>query len=67
ATLNFVLSGEELVITSSPPQHLEPLKNAVFKIREFSDRTIEFIVDKTDVATGLRLTSGGKAIEFTKK
>ena len=39
-TLHVVLSGGELVITSSPPQHLEPFKNAIFMISEFSDRTI---------------------------
>jgi CubicO group peptidase (beta-lactamase class C family) len=66
-TLHFVLSAGELVITSSPPQHLEPFKNSVFRIREFSDKTIEFIVDKADVPTGLLLTSGGKAVVFTKK
>ena len=66
-TLNLMLSGGALVITSSPPQHLEPFKNAIFRIREFSDRTIEFIMDKADVATGLILTSGGKAVVFTKK
>ncbi len=66
-TLNFVLSDGELVITSSPPQHLEPFRNSTFRIREFSDRTIEFILDNANLSTGLKLTIGGKAVEFTKK
>lgn len=67
STLNFVISNRELVITTSPLQHLEPYKGITFKIREFSDKTIEFIIDKADVATGLKLTYDGKTVVFTKK
>ena len=65
-TLNIVLSGGQLVITSSPPQHLEPFKDSIFMIREFSDRTVEFIMESAGVVKGLTLTSGGKAVMFTK-
>lgn len=67
STLNFVISNQELVITTSPPQHLEPYKGTTFRIREFSDQTIEFILDKADVATGFKLTLDGKTVVFMKK
>ena len=67
STLNFVISNQELVITTSPPQHLEPYKGTTFRIREFSDQTIEFILDKADVATGFKFTSDGKIVVFMKK
>ena len=66
-TLNLVISNKALVINSSPPQHLEPYKGTTFRIREFSDQTIEFILDKTDVATGFKLTYDSKTVVFTKK
>ena len=67
STLNFVISNQELVITTSPPQHLEPYKGTTFRIREFLDQTIEFILDKADVATGFKLTNDGKTVVFMKK
>ena len=62
-----MISNQELVITTSPPQHLEPYKGTTFRIREFSDQTIEFILDKADVATGFKLTLDGKTVVFMKK
>ncbi len=67
STLNFVISDKALVITSSPPQHLEPYKGTTFRIREFSDQSIEFILDKSETATGFKLTYDGKTVVFTKK
>jgi hypothetical protein len=67
SVLNLVLSNKELMITSSPPQHLEPYKGMTFKIREFSDQTIEFMADKAGSVTGLKLTYDGKSVVYTKK
>lgn len=66
-TLNLVISNQELVITTAPAQHLEPYKGTTFKIREFSDQTLEFILDKAGVATGFKMTNEGKTVEYTKK
>ncbi len=66
-TLNLVISNQELVITTAPAQHLVPYKGTTFKIREFSDQTVEFILDKAGVATGFKMTNDGKTIEYTKK
>lgn len=66
-TLNLVISNQELVITTAPAQHLVPYKGTTFKIREFSDQTVEFILDKAGVATGFKITNEGKTVEYTKK
>ena len=66
-TMEIVLNNSELVIKTAPPQHLEPYKNNIFKIREFSDRTVEFVFDATGLATGFKLTSNGKSFLYTKK
>ena len=66
-TLNLVISNQELVITTAPAQHLVPYKGTTFKIREFSDQTVEFILDKAGVATGFKMTNEGKTVEYTKK
>jgi hypothetical protein len=67
STVNLVISNKELMITSAPPQHLDPYKGMTFKIREFSDQTIEFMVDKANMPTGFKLTFDGKTVVFTKK
>jgi hypothetical protein len=67
SVLNLVISNKELVISSAPPQHLEPYKGMTFKIREFSDQTIEFITDKSNSVTGLKLTYDGKSVVYTKR
>lgn len=66
-TLSLVISNQELVITTEPAQHLEPYKGTTFKIREFSDQTVEFILDIAGVATGFNMTKEGKTVEYTKK
>lgn len=65
-TLNVVLSGNGLVIASAPPQHLDPYKNNVFRIREFSDQLVEFVFDASGKISGLRVTFDGKTIFYTK-
>ncbi len=66
-TLTLVLSNKELVITSAPPQHLDPYKGTTFRIREFSDQTIEFTFDSAGNANGLKLMYDGKVVVFTRK
>jgi len=66
-TLNLVVSNKELMITSAPPQHLDPYRGTMFRIREFSDQTIEFLFDGAGNPTGLKLMYDGKAVVFTRK
>ncbi len=66
-TMEIVLNNTELVIKTAPPLHLEPYKNNIFKIHEFSDRTVEFVFDATSLVTGFKLTSNGKSFLYTKK
>ncbi|MBA4053557.1 MAG: penicillin-binding protein [Marivirga sp.] len=66
-TINVVISDNGLVIASSPPQHLDPYKNNVFRIREFSDQLVEFLFDSSGKLTGLKVTYDGKNVTYTKK
>ena len=67
ATYNIVLNNKELVINTAPPQHLEPRKGTSFRIKEFSDQVIEFVMDGSGNATGCKLIADGKSLLFTKK
>jgi len=67
STLDIVITNKELMINSAPPQHLIPYKSTSFRIREFSDQTIEFILSKEGIASGLKLFYDGKAVVFVKK
>ena len=66
-TVSVVLSNKELMINTSPPQHLEPYKNNIFRVREFSDQLVEFIFDGSGKSTGFKVTYDGKTVLFTKK
>ncbi len=66
-TLNLVLSNKTLIISSSPPLHLDPAQNNAFRIREFSDQIIEFKFDTIGMPTGLNFTFDGKTLFFTRK
>ncbi len=66
-TMNVVISNKELMFASAPPQHLEPYKNSIFKVREFSDQLVEFVLDGAGLSTGFKLTFDGKTVLFTKK
>lgn len=66
-SISLVLSNKELMLRTAPPQHLDPYKNNIFRIREFSDRLIEFIFDTTGAPTGFKLTYDGKTVLYTKK
>jgi|WetSurMetagenome_2_1015567.scaffolds.fasta_scaffold49336_2 CubicO group peptidase (beta-lactamase class C family) len=65
--LNIEISNNELIINSAPPQHLDPYKGNIFRIREFSDQLVEFIFDTTGVPSGFKLTADGKSFQFTRK
>src|SRR5258706_3958832 len=65
--ISIVLSNRLLVINSAPPQHLEPYKGKAFKSREFPDQLIEFLVNASGHATGIKITNDGKAVTFTRK
>jgi len=66
-TLTLVINNQELMINSAPPQHLEAYKGTSFRIREFSDQTLEFILDKDGNSTSFKLMYDGKSVVFTKK
>lgn len=66
STINLIVSNNELIISSSPPQHLDPYKNNVFRIREFSDQLVEFLFDSSGKLTGLKITYDGKNVAYKK-
>ena len=66
-TMSLVISNKELMFSTSPPQHLDPYKNNMFRIREFSDQLVEFVFDAAGAPTGFKLTNDGKTVLFTKK
>lgn len=66
-SVNIILSNNQLVIAIAPPLHLDPYKGTTFRIHEFTDQTVEFILDASGSATGMRVTSEGKAVVYTKK
>lgn len=60
------LKNGELVIMTAPPMHLDPYKGNMFRIREFSDQTVEFIFDETGKPVGLKRTADGNSVVFKK-
>ncbi len=66
-TINVVIANNELVFNISPPQHLEPYKGNIFRIREFSDQLVEFVLDEKGIPTGFKLTFDGKTVLFKKR
>jgi CubicO group peptidase (beta-lactamase class C family) len=60
------LKNGELMIMSAPPVHLDPYKGNMFRIREFSDQIVEFIIDADGKPVGLKHTSDGSAVVFNK-
>jgi CubicO group peptidase (beta-lactamase class C family) len=65
--IELVLENTELVFKTSPAQHLLPLRNNSFRIKEFSDQVVEFLFDKSGSPTGFKLTDTGLSYYFTKK
>jgi len=65
--ISIMFRNNELVLMTSPPQHLEPYKNSMFKIREFSDQIVEFIFDDKGIPTGFKITAEGNTVYLNKK
>jgi hypothetical protein len=65
--INVVLRNRELVVMTAPPQHLEPYKDNIFRIREFSDQILEFIFDDKGTLAGLKVTAEGNSFVLNKK
>jgi len=65
-TITIIISNKELMLNTSPPQHLEPYRDNTFRIRELSDQTVEFIFDKDGIPIALKLTRTGRAMQFSK-
>jgi CubicO group peptidase (beta-lactamase class C family) len=64
--INIVLKNGELVVLSAPPQHLNPYKGNIFRIREFSDQIVEFLFDEAGNPVGLKITADGNSVVFNK-
>jgi hypothetical protein len=65
--ITILISNKALVINSAPQQHLIAYKGKAFKVREFPDQLVEFLMDASGHATGIKITSDGKAVTFTRK
>ena len=65
-TISLIISNNQLIVAGSPPQHLDPYKGMTFRIREFSDQTVEFILDESNKPTGAKLTFDGKSVIYKK-
>ncbi len=60
------LKNGELMIMSAPPVHLVPYKDKMFRIREFSDQIVEFMLDESGNPVGLKHTADGNSVVFNK-
>jgi hypothetical protein len=65
--ITIALRNNELVIMTAPPLHLEPYKDNIFRIREFSDQIVEFTFGENGKPAGLKVTAEGNSVLFTKK
>jgi len=65
--INIVFRNNELIVMTAPPMHLDPYKDNIFRIREFSDYIVEFILDENGTSTGLKITAEGNSVIYTKK
>ena len=67
STMNVVFSNKELTLSTSPLTHLEAYKNNTFRMREFSDHTVQFALDASGNPTGFNVTQDGRTIRFNRK
>jgi hypothetical protein len=65
--ISIAFRNNELVVMTSPPQHLEPYKDNKFRIREFSDQIVEFIFDDKGTIIGMKITAEGNSVLLNKK
>lgn len=66
-TIDLVLDNGILMIKTAPPQHLDPNKGTSFRIREFSDQLVEFVLDGSGKAIALNVIADGKSLKYMKK
>jgi hypothetical protein len=69
STMNVVFGNKELTINTlaSPPTHLDAYKNNTFRMREFSDRTVQFVLDASGNPTGFSVTQNGMTTQYSRK
>jgi CubicO group peptidase (beta-lactamase class C family) len=67
SSYSIVLRNRELVILAAPPMHLDAWKDNTFRIREFSDQTVEFIFNAEGRPTGVKVTADGNSVEYRKQ
>ena len=67
STMSVVFGNKELTLSTAPVTHLEAYKNNTFRMREFSDQTVQFALDASGNPTGFNLTQDGKTIRFNRK
>ena len=67
STMNVVFGSKELTLSTSPLTHLEAYKNNTFRMREFSDQTVQFALDASGNPTGFNVTQDGKTVRFNRK
>ena len=56
----------ELLVMTAPPRHLDPYKGNMFRVKEFSNQTVEFILDDAGTPTGLKFIVNGNAVSLTR-
>ena len=67
STMNVVFGSKELTLSTSPLTHLEAYKNNTFRMREFSDQTVQFALDASGNPTAFNVTQDGKTVRFNRK
>lgn len=67
STMSVVFGNKELTLSTSPLTHLDAYKNNTFRMREFSDQTVQFAVDASGNPTGFRVTRNGITTQFNRK
>ncbi len=65
--ITIAFRADKLLIMTAPPQHLDPYKGIIFRIREFSDQIVEFIMDDAGMPAGIKFTQDGNSVILTKK
>lgn len=65
--ITIAFRANELLMMTTPPRHLDPYKGTIFRIREFSDQTVEFNLDGAGLPEGITITQDGNSVMLTKK
>ena len=67
STMNVAFGNKELTMSTSPLTHLDAYKNNTFRMREFSDRTVQFALDASGNPTGFNVTQNGITVQYSRK